>query len=52
MSQAAHNKDPYEQAYYPPMPTRLTRFMRRCVLWQVLRFVIINFKMLRLMRRA
>lgn len=26
-------------------PTRFTLFMRRCVIWQVLRFVLINLRM-------
>lgn len=46
------NKEPYQQAYYPPMPTRWTRFMRTNVLWQAVRFVVINLKMLRLMRKS
>lgn len=45
----ATNREPYQQAYYPPAPTRFTRFMRTCVLWQMVRFLIINFKMFKLM---
>lgn len=43
------NKEPYQQAYYPPAPTGFTRFMRTCVLWQIWRFIVINVKMLKLM---
>lgn len=46
------NKEPYQQAYYPPVPTRFTRMMRTNVLWQAIRFVVINLKMLRLMRKS
>jgi hypothetical protein len=46
------NKEPYQQAYYPPQPTRFTRFMRTCVLWQLVRFVVINVKMIKLMSRS
>jgi hypothetical protein len=46
------NKEPYQQAYYPPMPTGFTRMMRTNVLWQAIRFVVINLKMLRLMRKS
>jgi hypothetical protein len=46
------NKEPYQQAYYPPQPTGFTRFMRTCVLWQLMRFVVINLKMIKLMRRS
>lgn len=51
MSKAV-NKEPYQQAYYPPTPTRFTRFMRTCVLWQVWRFIVINVKMLKLMANS
>lgn len=46
------NKEPYQQAYYPPMPTGLTRYMRQNVLWQCIRFIAINVKMLKLMRKS
>jgi len=46
------NKEPYQQAYYPPAPTGYTRFMRTCVLWQVYRFITINLKMLKLMANS
>mgnify|MGYP006295767319 CR=1 FL=1 len=46
------NKEPYQQAYYPPVPTGLTRHMRSNVFWQALRFVVINLKMLKLMRKS
>ena len=46
------NKEPYQQAYYPPMPTSLTRYMRQNLLWQAVRFVVINLKMLKLMRNS
>ena len=46
------NKEPYQQAYYPPAPTGFTRFMRTCVLWQVWRFIVINVKMLKLMAKS
>ena len=42
------NKEPYQQAYYPPLPTGFTRAMRTFVPWQVVRFVVINLKMLKL----
>lgn len=49
---AAQNKDPYQQAFYPPSPTGWTRFMRTCVIWQLWRFLIINIKMLKLMGKS
>lgn len=46
------NKRPYEQAYYPPQPTAMTKFFRTCVLWQLVRFVIINLKMLKVIAKG
>ena len=46
------NKEPYQQAYYPPIPTQWTRYMRTSLLWQLYRFAVINFKMLKLMARS
>lgn len=40
------NQKPYEQAYFPPVPTGFTRFMRTFLPWQLIRFAIINLKML------
>lgn len=44
-------RKPYEQSYYPPVPTKLTQWFRSCVLWQFIRFLIINVKMLRMVRK-
>lgn len=46
------NKEPYQQAYYPPAPTALTRYMRSSLVWQGIRFLVINFKMLKLMAKS
>lgn len=46
------NKEPYQQAYYAPAPTGFTRWMRTFVPWQLVRFVVINLKMLRLMGKS
>lgn len=35
-----------------PVPTRWTVFLRTFVPWQMVRFVVINLKMLRLSRRS
>ncbi len=52
MSNNAMNKEPYQQAYYPPMPTGFTRYMRTSLIWQLVRFMVINIKMLRLMSKS
>jgi len=43
------NKEPYQQAYYPPVPTGFTRLMRGNLIWQFWRFIVINLKMFKLM---
>ena len=48
----AVNKEPYQQAYYPPVPTAFTRSMRQLLPWQLVRFIVINLKMIRLMRKS
>jgi len=44
-------RQPYEQSFYPPVPTRFTKRMRTNLLWQLCRFVVINVKMLRMVRK-
>lgn len=49
---SAKNREPYQQAYYPPVPTGFTRYMRTSLPWQLIRFIVINLKMLKLMWKA
>ncbi|WP_166270772.1 hypothetical protein [Caldichromatium japonicum] len=46
------NREPYQQAYYPPIPTASTRFMRQFLVWQFIRFWIINFKIFKLLMKS
>ena len=46
------NKEPYQQGYYPPVPTGFTRHMRQNLVWQLIRFVALNLKMLKIMRKS
>jgi len=46
-----NNRSPYEQNYYPPVPTRATKFFRTSLIYQFIRFVVINVKMLRMVRK-
>lgn len=46
------NKEPYQQAYYAPAPTGFTRYMRTSLIWQAIRFFVINLKILKLMARS
>ncbi|MBD3791912.1 MAG: hypothetical protein IE918_07180 [Campylobacterales bacterium] len=36
----------YDQNFTTMVPTKFIRFMRTCVLWQIIRFIVINIKML------
>jgi hypothetical protein len=44
-------RQPYEQSFYPAVPARFTKVMRTNLLWQLFRFVILNIKMLRMVRK-
>ena len=46
------NREPYQQAYYPPIPTGFTRFMRTSLIWQFYRFLVINIKILKLLAKS
>lgn len=48
----AKNKEPYQQAYYPPVPTRFTCYLRTSLIWQFIRLLVINYKILKLMLRT
>jgi len=43
---------PYEQGYFPPVPTGATRFWRTNLLWQAWRLLRINMKMFRVIRAS
>lgn len=44
--------DADEQFAAVPLPTRRTRWMRTFVPWQLMRFAVINLKMLRIIWRS
>lgn len=55
MSDAApHNTTPphLRPWFYATKPTRATRFLRTFLPWQMVRFAVINLKMLVLIRRS
>lgn len=47
MTDVPHNQKPYGDAYYAPRPSGFTKFMRRCVLWQVIQFIRLNIIIIR-----
>ncbi len=56
MNDAAHPNDPppphLRPWFYATKPTRMTRFLRTFLPWQMVRFAVINLKMLVLIRRS
>ncbi len=44
-------RKPYEQTYYPPVPTKFTQKLRVNFLYQFFRFMVLNLKMLRMVRK-
>jgi hypothetical protein len=38
--------------FYATKPTRWTRFLRTFIPWQIVRFIVINLKMMILIRRS
>lgn len=38
----------YKEEAYPPLPDRKTRFFRQSFLWQIVRFFVLNFKIMRI----
>lgn len=36
---------PYSQNDFTPIPTKFTLFKRTCVLWQIVKFIMINIRM-------
>ncbi|MCH9812733.1 MAG: hypothetical protein K0U47_02190 [Epsilonproteobacteria bacterium] len=46
-TQSAHVKhiEPYTSEFETMVPTGMVKFFRTCVIWQFIRFIIINIKM-------
>jgi hypothetical protein len=42
------NITPYSDESYPPVPTTNTRFWRSFVPWQIIRFFVLNLKIIRI----
>lgn len=38
----------YVQEHYAPMPTKLTMFWRNFMPWQIIRFFVLNLKILKI----
>lgn len=40
------NIKPYEKSFTTMVPTPFAKFLRRCLIWQFVRFIVLNIKML------
>jgi hypothetical protein len=38
----------YKDEHYPPIPTRTRKFLRKCWLFQIIRFFVLNLKIMRI----
>lgn len=43
---------PYDQNFTTMVPTGFVKFFRTCVVWQIIRFIVINIKMLIVVRKS
>jgi hypothetical protein len=52
MKQIEERVVPYDQNFTTMVPTGIVKFLRTCVLWQIIRFIVINIKMLIVVRKS
>lgn len=52
MKQIEKYVKPYDSSFTTMVPTGFIKFMRTCVIWQIIRFIIINIKMLVVVRKS
>lgn len=43
---------PYDSAYYAAVPTKLTKFFRTFIPYQFFKFISINLKMIKMIRKS
>ena len=43
---------PYDQNFTTMVPTGFVKFFRTCILWQIIRFIVINIKMLLVVQKS
>lgn len=52
MKQIEKYVKPYDTNFTTMVPTNFVRFMRTCLIWQFIRFIMINIKMLIVVRKS
>jgi len=48
MENTTNQNEAYSEESYPPMPTKMVLFWRRCIIWQAWRFLVLNVKIIRI----
>jgi len=46
------NIKPYDPSFETMVPTPIVKFLRTCILWQIIRFIVINIKMLIVVQKS
>ena len=52
MQQIEDTSKPYDQNFTTMVPTNFVKFMRTCLIWQFIRFVVINIKMFVVIKKS
>ena len=52
MQQIEETVKPYEQNFTTMVPTGFVKFFRTCLIWQAIRFVFINIKMIIVVQKS
>jgi hypothetical protein len=47
-----HTAKGYYEEAYPPMPTKTTIFWRKNLIWQFIKFIILNLKIMKIVVRG
>ncbi|GEM_PF-1518958 len=43
---------PYTQAYYTALPTGTIKWIRGCIVWQLIRFIVVNSRMISMIGKS
>jgi len=46
------NIRPYEPSFEVMVPTPIVKFLRTCLIWQFIRFIVINIKMILVVKKS
>ncbi len=52
MNQIEDRVKPYDQNFTTMVPTGFVKFFRTCLIWQAIRFVFINIKMIIVVQKS